>query len=156
MEHCIENIDFEVRFVGKSHPVKTSNAFKTIPKLWSTAKKDGFTQKLIDLSQENPKCKIASLAGICGKEVFITDEVFDYFMGVRYDGEMPEDMEELIIPPCLYVVFPNIGDAYKRWRSEWLPNSGYEPVRQPCIEHFPGPGQKPRHELWVPIMRVCK
>ena len=152
MEYRIETIDFELRFVGKRQNVKTSRAFKTIPSLWGQAKKDGFQQKLIDMAWENPKCKLESLVGICGKEAAIMDDAFDYFMGVRYDGDILDGMEELIIPPSSYAVFPNIVDAWKRLYSEWVPTSGYELANLPCIEHYCGPGHKVKHELWVPII----
>jgi AraC family transcriptional regulator len=152
MEYRIEKIDFEVRFVGKRQSVKTSRAFKEIPALWREAKNDGFMQKLIDMAWVNPKCKLESLVGICGKEAAIMDEKFDYFMGVRYDSEVPEGMEELIIPPCTYAVFPNAVNAWKRLYSEWLPASGYEFANQPCIEHMLLPGNRIKHELWVPIV----
>ena len=152
MEYRIEIIDFEVRFAGKRHSVKTSSAFRKIPELWRKANNDGYRQRLIDMSWENPKCQIESLVGICGKEAAITDEVFEYFMGVRYDGEVPQDMEELLLPPCTYAVFPNVVDAWKRLYSEWLPASGYALANQPCIEHYLGKGSKVKHELWVPII----
>ncbi len=152
MEYRIEYIDFKVRFIGKRHQVKTPSAFQKIPALWRQAKNDGFQQKLIDMSWKNPKCKFESLVGICGKEAAITDETFEYFMGVRYDAEIPNGMEELIIPPCTYAVFPNVIDAWKRLYSEWLPVSSYELANQPCIEHYLGSGHKVRHELWVPII----
>ena len=152
MEYRIENIDFEVRIIGKSHPVKTSGAFRKIPELLRKAKNDGFQQKLIDMSWENPKCMLQSIVGVCGKEAAIRDEQFDYFMGVRYDHEAPVGMEELIIPPSMYAVFPNVVDAWKRLYSQWLPTSGYELANQPCIEHYLGPGHKIKHELWVPVI----
>ncbi|MBU5484373.1 AraC family transcriptional regulator [Clostridium sp. MSJ-11] len=152
MEYRIENIDFELRIVGKSKVVKTSRAFKTIPTLWNGAKKDGFMQQLINMSWENPKCKLESLLGVCGKEAAITDEEFTYFMGVRYDGEAHSHMETIIIPPSTWVVFPNVPDAWKRLYSEWVPTSGYELANLPCIECYYGPKHKPRHELWVPVI----
>lgn len=151
MEYRIETLDFEVRFVGKRQTVKTSRAFKEIPSLWGKANKDGFKQTLIDMSWENPKCQLESLVGICGKEAAIMDEEFDYFMGVRYDTDIPDGLEELIIPPCTYAIFPNVVEAWKRLYSEWLPTSGYELANLPCIEHYLGPGHKVKHELWVPI-----
>jgi AraC family transcriptional regulator len=156
MEYRIENIDFEVRFAGKCFKVKTSSAFRKIPEILRQAKKDGYQQKLIDMSWEKPACKLESLAGVCGKEASIMDEEFDYFYGVRYDGKIPEGMEELIIPPALYAVFPNVVDAWKRLYSEWVPTSGYDLANQPCIEHYLGPGHKVRHELWVPIIEKKK
>jgi AraC family transcriptional regulator len=152
MEYRIENLEFELRIIGKSKPVKTSRAFKSIPTLWSKAKKEGFMQELIDMSWEKPKCTLEGILGVCGREAAITDEEFDYFMGVRYDGEQPNDMETLIIPPSTWAVFPNIVEAWKRLYSEWVPTSGYELASLPCIESYYGPGHKPRHELWVPII----
>ena len=72
------------------------------------------------------------------------------FHGAIMTGSL--GMEELIIPPCAYAVFPNVVDAWKRLYSEWLPASGYELANQPCIEHFLRPGNKIKHELWVPIV----
>lgn len=152
MEYRIENLDFDLKIVGKREIVKTNRAFKTIPSLWNSAKKDGFMQKLIDMSWENPKCKLEGLLGVCGKEAAITTEEFDYFMGVRYDGEVPSDMETLILSPSAWAVFPNVVEAWKRLYSEWIPTSGYDLANLPCIECFYGPKHKPRHELWVPII----
>jgi hypothetical protein len=39
MEYRIENLDFELRIIGKNKAVKTNRAFKTISTLWNTAKK---------------------------------------------------------------------------------------------------------------------
>jgi AraC family transcriptional regulator len=152
MDYRIENLDFELRIVGKREPVKTKRAFKTIPTLWGNAKRDGFMQTLIDMSWENPKCKLESLLGVCGKEAAITDDEFDYFMGVRYDGDVPDSMEVLVIPPSTWAVFPNVVEAWKRLYTEWVPTSGYELANLPCIECFYGSKHKPRHELWVPII----
>jgi len=152
MEYRIENIDFELRIIGKSKPVKTARAFKTIPTLWNGAKKDGFMQELIDLSWENQKCSLEGLLGVCGKEASITDDEFAYFMGVRHDSEPPNDMEILTLPPSTWAVFPNIVEAWKRLYTEWVPTSGYELANLPCIECYYGPKRKPRHELWVPIV----
>mgnify|MGYP001079245763 CR=1 FL=1 len=152
MEYRIENLDFELRIIGKSNSVKTSRAFKTIPTIWSKAKKDGFMQELIDLSWENPKCSLEGILGVCGKEAAIMDEAFNYFTGVRYDGDAREGMETLIIPPATWAVFPNIVESWKRLYAEWVPTSGYELANLPCMECYYGPGHKPRHELWVPII----
>ncbi len=152
MEYRIEELDFELRIVGKGKSVKTSRAFKTIPTLWNSAKKDGFMQELINMSWENPKCTLESLLGVCGKEAAITDDDFTYFMGVRYDGEPQDNMETLVIPPSTWAVFPNIVNTWKRLYSEWVPTSGYELADLPCIECYYGPKHEPRHELWVPVI----
>lgn len=152
MEYRIEKLDFELKMIGKGKRVKTSKAFKMIPSLWNMAKKDGFMQKLKDLSWENPKCTLESLLGVCGKEAAITDEEFFYFMGIRYDGDAPGDMETMTINHSTWAVFPNIADAWKRLYTEWLPTSGYELADSPCIECYYPPKHKPKHELWVPVV----
>lgn len=39
MDYRIVNLDFDLKIIGKGKVVKTSRAFKTIPTLWSSAKK---------------------------------------------------------------------------------------------------------------------
>ena len=151
MDYRIENLDFKLRIVGKGEPVKTSKASKTISSLWNTAKKDGFMQKLIELSWEEPKCTLESLIGVCGKEAAIKDEEFIYFMGVRYDGEPSDNMETRVIPSSTWLVFANVKEGWGRLNSGWAQMNGYELAALPCIECYYPPKHKPRHELWVPI-----
>ncbi len=152
MDYRIEKLDFELRIVGRKSAVKTDKAFVLIPKLWGDAKESGFMQEIIDMSWEKPKCKVEGILGVFGKGAAITDEEFDFYMGARYDGEVPEGMEELIIPPATWAVFPNVTDAWKRLYSDWLPTSGYELADLPCIENFLAPGHQPENELWVPVI----
>ncbi len=152
MDYRIENLDFELRIVGRKKTVETRRGFEMVPALWEEAVKDGFVQTLIDMSWENPKCKLESLLGICGKQATINDEQFDYFMGVRYDGEVKEEMKVIVIPPSTWAVFPNTVDAWKRLYTEWLPTSGYELANLPCIECFYAPDHNPKDELWVPVI----
>ncbi|QHE60440.1 GyrI-like domain-containing protein [Rossellomorea vietnamensis] len=152
MDYRIEQLDFELRLAGIGEPVNTNRAFNIIPTLWSKAKKEGFMQELIDMSWENPKCSLEGILGVCGKEAAIMEEEFTYFMGVRYDGELREGMEALVIPPSTWAVFPNVREAWKRLYTEWVPTSGYELANLPCIECYYGPGHKHRHELWVPVI----
>lgn len=151
MEYRIEHLDFDLKFIGKGEIVKTSRAFKTIPTLWSSAKKDGFLQQLIDLSWEEPKCTLEGLLGVCGKEVAIMDTEFTYFMGVRYDGEISNEMDTFSIIHNTWAVFPGISNAWKQLYTEWLPNSEYQLANVPCIECYYPPKHKPRNELWVPV-----
>ncbi len=152
LEYRIEKLDFELRIIGKGNRVKTSNAFEIIPKLWNTANDDGFTQKLIEMSWENPKCTLESILGVCGKEAAIMNEEFTYFMGIRYDGEVPKDMECITMTHNTWAVIPNILEAWKRLYSEWLPTSGFELADLPCIECYYPPNHQPQNELWVPVV----
>lgn len=153
MEYRIEALDFELKLVGKGKTVKTKSAFRQIPGLWNQAKKDGFQQRLIDLSWEHPQCRLEGLLGVCGSESSIRTEEFEYFMGVRYQGEVPEGWSSLTLPPATWAVFPNVVEAWKRLYTDWVPNSGYELADLPCIECFYPPQHQPRHELWVPVVR---
>lgn len=152
MEYRIENLDFDIRIIGKGKVIRTNRAFKTIPTLWSGSKKDGFIQQLIELSWEEPKCTLESLLGVCGKEVTIMDDEFTYFMGVRYDGMVPKDMETISIAHNTWAVFPGIANAWKQLYTEWVPGSEYKLADFPCIECYYPPKHKPRNELWVPII----
>jgi hypothetical protein len=49
-------------------------------------------QKLIDMSWQNPKCKLEGLLGVCGKEATITDEEFSYY------GSKHKPRHELWVP----------------------------------------------------------
>lgn len=153
MDYRIENIDCSLRFAVKRETVKTADAFDTIPKLWANAQASGFLQKLIDMSWENPKCQLEGLLGITGNEASLKEETFDLLMGCRYDGDIPDGMEELILPPCVYAVFPHdIVDTWQRLYTEWLPTSGYDLACQPCIENYLAPGAEIEQELWVPVI----
>lgn len=152
MEHKIETIPFELTIVGKGYRVKTDEAFQMIPSLWAHAEQDGFMQKLIDLSWERPKCTLEGLLGVCGEEAKITDEQFTYFMGIRYDGEVPSDMQYMTIKHDTWVVISNVTEAWNQL-YEWLPFSQYELADAPCIECYYAPDHLPENELWVPVIR---
>jgi AraC family transcriptional regulator len=152
MDYRVVKLDFDIKIIGKGKKVKTSKAFQTILTLWSGSRKDGFMQQLIDLSWEEPKCTLESLLGVCGTEAAIQDETFTYFMGVRYDGEAPSEMETIHITHKTWAVFPGIVNAWERLYTEWVPTSGYELANIPCIECYYPPKHKPRNELWVPVI----
>ncbi len=61
MGYRIEELDFEFCVVGIRNPVVTIKAFKVIPTPWREAKSNGLRERLIDMSWENPRCKIEGL-----------------------------------------------------------------------------------------------
>lgn len=152
MNYRLEEIDFPIRVVGKKFPVDTATAFLVIPEIWKRETESGLVGKLIDMSWENPQCRLEGLLGICGTKPRIHDEVFDYFIGVRYQGPVPDGMEEFEVKPCTWAVFPDVLDAWKRLFTEWLPNSGYELLDQPIVECYYAPDHRPESELWVPVV----
>ncbi|GAA0339660.1 hypothetical protein GCM10008967_32530 [Bacillus carboniphilus] len=152
MDYRIEILDFEIEIVGLKQKVVTKEAFHRIPKLWEEANNTGLLQQIINMSWENPQCKLEGILGVCGNQAAITEEEFDYFMGCRYTGEFSSDMEKIIIPKSTWAVFPNIQDAWKRVYTEWLPNSGYMLAELPSIENYLAPDRVPNNELWVPVV----
>lgn len=152
MDYRIEVLDFEIEIVGVKQKVVTKDAFETIPKLWEDANHNGLLQRLIEMSWENPQCKMEGILGVCGKQAAIMDEDFDYLMGCRYNNGFSNDMKKIVIPKSTWAVFPNITDAWKRLYTEWLPTSVYELADLPCIENYLAPDRVPNSELWVPVI----
>ncbi len=152
MEYRIEVLDEEIEIIGVKQKVMTEDAFRTIPLLWEEATASGLLGKLIDMSWQDPQCKLEGLLGVCGKQAAITDEAFHYMMGCRFQGEYTSDMEKIIIPKSTWVVFPDVTKAWKRLYTEWLPASEYELADLPCIENYLAPDRKPCSELWVPVV----
>ncbi|PRX29327.1 AraC family transcriptional regulator [Orenia metallireducens] len=152
MEYRIERLDFEFTVVGVKNTILTEKSFEMVPKIWEEASKTGLVQRLIDMSWEDPQCKLESLLGVVGEQPSITDEKFEYMIGVRYKNKVPEDMEKIVIPKSTWAVFPDVTDAWKRLYTEWLPTSGYELADLPCIECYYAPDHEPKDELWVPII----
>lgn len=151
MNYRLESLDFPLRIAGKKFPVENAVAFDVIPGIWQREMEGGFIPKLIDMSWEKPKCRLESLLAVCGTAPRIHDETFDYFIGVRYDGDAPEGMEILTLPACTWAVFPDIYDAWKRVYTEWLPTSGFDLADLPVIECHYAPDHAPATELWVPV-----
>ena len=150
MNYRLEELT-SLRIVGRAFEVNTKEAFSIVPGIWQREMEGGFIPKLIDMSWEKPKCKLESLLGIIGDKPRIGDETFDYFIGVRYDDEIPEGMEELTLPETTWAVFPDVFDAWKRLYTEWLPNSGFELADAPIVECHYAPGHEPATELWAPV-----
>lgn len=151
MNYRLEELD-ALRIVGRKFEVETRHAFDIVPGIWQREMEGGFLPKLIDMSWEKPKCKLESLLGIIGDKPRIQDETFQYFIGVRYEGEIPQGMEELFVPSAAWAVFPQVTEAWKRIYTEWLPASGYELADAPMVECHYAPGHEPASELWVPVI----
>ena len=150
MNYRLEELT-SLRIAGRAFEVNTKEAFSIVPGIWQREMEGGFIPKLIDMSWEKPKCKLESLLGIIGDKPRISDESFDYFIGVRYDDDIPEGMEALTLPETTWAVFPDVFDAWKRLYTEWLPSSGFELADAPIVECHYAPGHEPATELWVPV-----
>jgi AraC family transcriptional regulator len=155
MNYRLEELD-PLRVVGRKFEVNTKHAFDIVPGIWHREMEGGFLPKLIDMSWERPKCKLESLLGVIGSKPRIHDETFDYFIGVRYEGEVPEGMEEQTLPASKWAVFPIVQEAWKRIYTEWLPGSGFDLNDAPIVECHYAPGHEPASELWVPVLAASK
>jgi AraC family transcriptional regulator len=155
MNYRLEELD-SLRIVGRKFEVETKRAFDIVPGIWQREMEGGFLPKLIDMSWEKPKCKLESLLGVIGSKPRISDETFDYFISVRYEGEVPEGMEEWTLPASKWAVFPLVQEAWKRVYTEWLPGSGYDLADAPIVECHYAPGHEPASELWVPVVPISK
>ena len=151
MNYRLEELD-GLRIAGRKFEVDTKHAFDIVPGIWQREMESGFLPKLIGMSWEKPKCKLESLLGVIGSKPRIHDETFDYFIGVRYEDEIPEGMEELTLPPLTWAVFPDVLDAWKRLYTQWLPGSGYDLADAPIVECHYAPGHEPASELWAPVV----
>lgn len=155
MNYRMEELD-SLRIVGRKFEVDTKHAFDIVPGIWHREMEGGCLPKLIDMSWEKPKCKLESLLGVIGSKPRISDETFDYFIGVRYEDAVPEGMEEQTLPASKWAVFPDVSDAWKRIYTEWLPGSGYDLADAPIVECHYAPGHDPASELWVPVVVLSK
>lgn len=141
------------KIIGKSFKVITKDAFQTIPKLWQQAHENGLVDELISIGLQSEKNDgLINLLGVCGKIASITDEEFNYFIGIRYNGEVNYDLENLILPANKWAVFSNVTEAWQRVYSEWLPYSQYNLANCPCVECYYPPNHEIDSELWIPVL----
>jgi AraC family transcriptional regulator len=147
-----------MRFVGKKEAVSCVGGqnFERIPQIWQEVFQEGSFDKIMALSNGNP----TGVLGICAK---FRDKEFDYFIASSSDSEVPEGMDELVIPASLWVVFQCVGpmpkaiqDVWKRVYTEWFPNSGYEHAGGAEIEWYSdgdGDAEDYVSEIWLPIIK---
>ena len=101
--------------------------------------------------------------GILGVSTCMNGKAFDYYIAAATDRDMPECMNEYIVPEATWAIFECQGpmpDAIqlmqKRIITEWLPTSGYEYADAPDIEVYPAGNIKApdyKCEVWLPITK---
>ena len=147
-----------LRVVGlKKHYVAgIEESFEKVPLFWQDAHQSGAFSRLCQLMNKEP----FGVLGICTSA---PTQEFDYYIAVSSDKEVPQDMEEFLIPECTWAIFECIGpmpDAIqtlqKRIITEWLPTSGYEYANAPDIEvYFEGDQSSKDYkcEAWLPVIK---
>lgn len=108
------------------------NENQEITKLWSR----------FNAMAEKIKLPLSECYGICAPVE--PDGSFGYLAGfpVASKVNVPEGMEVWEIPAQTYVVFEangitDIGATYKLIMNDWMPKSGYKPVKSPDFEYYP-------------------
>lgn len=147
---------------GIKKKVKTDEAFHIIPQIWDTAGRDGTMKNLFELCMK-ADMRPAGLLGVSVGGQWEKSEEMEYYLGVTTHVDVnecekvttPSHMNELQLPKATWVIFEANGplpeavqDIYKKFYTEWLPNSGYELDDLPVIECYL---QDERQEVWIAI-----
>lgn len=147
---------------GKSHSLKTADAFEIVPQIWQNAWHDGTMQRLLAFF---PDYRPSGFLGIAAGGDWGRSKEMDYMLAVTNFVDVPDcrhvpapdDMRELSFPAAAWAVVRADGDlplaiqdAYRHFSSDWLPQSDYEPADLPVIECYM---QDNRQELWISVVR---
>lgn len=128
--------------------------FKRIPQMWVEAHRDGWVQRIFELSNGNPW-------GVMGAISDYTDTHLDYYIAASSDIKKPKYMDELFVEKSLWVIFSCIGrntiqPTWKRIYGEWFPLSGFEHTGGAEIEWYSDgdvADEKYLTEIWIPIKK---
>lgn len=145
----------EMRIVGvkKEFEKNIEVSFREVPMFWGEVSQNGKLNEVISLMDENSK-------GVLGVSACMDDlEKWQYYIGVETDKEIKPGLDEYIIPPCTWAVFPGKGkmpesiqEIEKRAITEWLPSSSYEYANEADIElYLNADPNNAVFEVWVPI-----
>ena len=145
----------EMRIVGVKKELEKNIevSFREVPMFWGEVAQNGKLNEVISLMDENSK-------GVLGVSACMDDlEKWQYYIGVETDKEIKPGMDEYIIPPCTWAVFPGKGkmpesiqEIEKRAITEWLPSSSYEYANEADIElYLNADPNNAVFEVWVPI-----
>ncbi len=146
------------RIVGiKRHYHAPEDDPSVVDKFWKEAFEQGVYEKLMGLSNGNPK-------GVHGFIQVLGEEKVDYTIACVTDKEPPEGMDSYIISKSTWAIFEVEGpvnvalaDAWKRIFSEWLPASGYKYAEAVDMECFPYQGNRGasdfKFEIWLPVKK---
>lgn len=144
------------RIVGVSQPLhkEVEENFMIVPKMWQDAAMNGTIQKLVGIMD-------APVMGVLGVSACNDEEQWKYFIAVSSSVPVDEDLEEYVVPPFTWAIFPGEGacpqaiqELERRIVSEWLPTSGYEYDNGPDIEVYLNPDpRKAEFEVWIPVIK---
>ncbi|MBB6215348.1 AraC family transcriptional regulator [Anaerosolibacter carboniphilus] len=142
--------------------MNTDEAFQIIPQLWETAGSDGTMQRLFELLSQ-ADMRPAGLLGVSAGGQWGNSEEMNYYLGVTTHVDSPDcakviphdSMDELSLSKATWAIFEANGslpeavqNIYKKFYTEWLPNSGYDLDDLPVIECYL---QDNKQEVWIAI-----
>lgn len=142
--------------------MNTDEAFQIIPQLWETAGSDGTMQRLFELLSQ-ADMRPAGLLGVSAGGQWGNSEEMDYYLGVTTHVDSPDcakviphdSMDALSLSKATWAIFEANGslpeavqNIYKKFYTEWLPNSGYDLDDLPVIECYL---QDNKQEVWIAI-----
>lgn len=150
---------------GLKKRIKTSEAFDIVPQIWDLAGKDGTMEKLFELLARADS-RPAGLLGISAGGHWGNSEEMDYYLAVTTHVDVPEckkvetpaNMVSMEFSKATWAIFEANGESphavqqvYKKFYTEWLPNSGYELDDLPVIECYL---QNNKQEVWISVIRA--
>ncbi len=148
----------KMRFVGWKETVSkvNENNFQRIPLIWNEVYENGMYEKIEQLSNQKP----SGVLGICSD---FEEDSLGYYIASATNQEVPQGMEEIVVPAGLWVIFPCVGPlpgamqaVWKKIYTEWFPSSGYEHAGEAEIEWY-SEGEGDAHdylsEIWIPVVK---
>lgn len=143
------------RIVGISKPLETEieKNFEIVPQMWSTAAMNGTIPRLAAMMEGMPM-------GLLGVSSCNELDNWRYYIAVASSQPIENDLEEYIVPACMWAIFSGEGSNHsiqeleKRIITEWLPTSGYEYSNAPDIEvYLNADPEHAKYEIWIPVTK---
>jgi AraC family transcriptional regulator len=156
MEYRIEKKD-RMRLIGvrKRIDCTDGNNFVEIPRFWDDVENSDVSKAIM---KGNDIPSLACL-GVCADG---DADGFDYWIAAGSTKPIPSDLEELILAPATYAVFPCVGSIpsalqalWRRVFSEWFPQSGYVPEGAQIEWYGEGDAKRSdyRSEIWIAVKK---
>ncbi len=152
MEYYIEEIKgFRAVGLKRSFNFKNGENFEKIPFLWKEVMENGTFNNIMSLMDSEP-------IGVMGISANLRENDFDYYIAVSSSKDVPNNMEELLVPTESYAIFTctmdKIQDTTRRIYGEWLPSSEYKHVENaPELEIYP---DEKSCKICIPIEKLKK
>ncbi len=147
-----------IRVVGiMRHFQAPENGPQDVGIFWNELFGNRMFEKIAELSTGQP-------TGVHGFMHVIDDVHVDYMIAAITDKEVPDGMEEQMIPATTWAIFEQTGsvqssmtDMWKQIFEEWLPSTEYEHAGTTEIECFCYNGDRRKsdfkYEIWIPVRK---